>query len=141
ARRPAPPTTATHMTLITLRPPETRGDVPDSVARGGADTSQTRDHGRKARRARTPTRAPRPHDGRWRRRRRGPGPANRRARRSAAEEWLAPGGLVQQIEELGEDAGGRAPDQVVGRDLIELHGMRLSVPLPDLGAEDGRVPQ
>src|SRR6185503_4984111 len=91
ARRPAPPTTATHMTLITLRPPEIRGDIPDSVARGGADTSQTPDRGRRARRARTPTRAPRPRAGRWRTSRRGPGPARRRPRRSAAEEWLALG--------------------------------------------------
>src|SRR6266853_2507927 len=49
--------------------------------------------------------------------------------------------LLEQREELAQDARGGAPGQVLGRDLVEEDRVGLAVPLPQLGAEDGGVAQ
>ena len=49
--------------------------------------------------------------------------------------------LVDEVEELLQDARGRAPDDVLHRDVVEVHRVRLAVPLPELRAEDRRVAQ
>src|SRR5580704_572337 len=138
ATRRAPPSTVARRILNTLRPPYTWADIPDSVARAAADTSQSRDRRPSGRRARTPIR------GRTRRAARGRRPhrARRRLREPAegtrSHRWRR---LVEQREELAQDASGGSPDHVLGGHPVEEHRVRLAVPFPDLGVENGRVTQ
>src|SRR5207253_1357993 len=69
-----------------------------------------------------------------RRRRRPPSRAASRTSR------LLPAPL-DHIEELLEDAGRRAPDDVLDGHREEVNGVRCPLTLPELGAEDVRIPK